>query len=72
MSNHSQPYPNALPTLDPQIWEATTRRCVLSMSNHSQAVTAVKWGGEGLIYSASRDCTISVWDATDGKLVGVG
>ena len=34
-----------------------------------QVVTAVKWGGEGLIYSASRDCSISAWDSVDGKLV---
>jgi ribosome assembly protein 4 len=38
------------------VWDAAARRCVFSMSNHMQAVTAVKWGGEGLIYSASRDC----------------
>ena len=43
--------------------------CLLSMSNHQLMVTCVKWGGEGLIYSASRDCSISAWDATDGKLV---
>ncbi|GIL67555.1 hypothetical protein Vafri_20907 [Volvox africanus] len=53
-----------------KVWDAVTRNCVLSMSNHTQLVTAVKWGGEGLIYSASRDCTISAWDDTDGKLVG--
>jgi ribosome assembly protein 4 len=41
------------------------------MSNHTMLVTGVKWGGVGLIYSASRDKTISVWDATDGKLVRV-
>ncbi|GIL67553.1 hypothetical protein Vafri_20907 [Volvox africanus] len=54
-----------------KVWDAVTRNCVLSMSNHTQLVTAVKWGGEGLIYSASRDCTISAWDDTDGKLVRV-
>ncbi|GFR44734.1 hypothetical protein Agub_g6062 [Astrephomene gubernaculifera] len=54
-----------------KVWDASTRRCLLSMSNHSQLVTAVKWGGEGLIYSASRDCTISAWDDRDGKLVRV-
>ncbi|KAG2486351.1 hypothetical protein HYH03_014932 [Edaphochlamys debaryana] len=54
-----------------KVWDAATRRCVLSMSNHSQLITAVKWGGEGLIYSASRDCTISAWDDRDGKLVRV-
>ena len=28
----------------------------------------VKWGGGGLIYTASRDTTIFVWDAKDGKV----
>jgi ribosome assembly protein 4 len=41
------------------------------MSNHTMMVSCVKWGGEGLIYSASRDTTISAWDAKDGKLVRV-
>jgi hypothetical protein len=35
----------------------------------AQVITQVKWGGEGLIYSASRDCSINVWDADGGKLV---
>lgn len=39
------------------------------MSSHTMVITCVKWGGEGLIYSCSRDRTINVWDATDGKLV---
>ena len=39
------------------------------MSSHTQAVMAVKWGGDGLIYSAARDCAINVWAAADGKLV---
>jgi ribosome assembly protein 4 len=39
------------------------------MSSHTAAVTAVKWGGEGLIYSAARDCTINVWAAEDGRMV---
>jgi len=54
-----------------KVWNANTRQAVLSMSNQTMAITAVKWGGEGLIYSASKDCTISAWDATDGKLVRV-
>ena len=29
----------------------------------------VVWGGQGLIYSAARDCTINVWRAADGVLV---
>eukprot|EP00887_Chlorella_sp_A99_P001715 scaffold8.g1715.t1 len=49
-----------------RVWEASTRRCLFTMSNHT---AAVKWGGDGLIYSAARDCSINVWDASDGKLV---
>lgn len=52
-----------------RVWEASTRRCLFTMSNHTAAVTQVKWGGDGLIYSAARDCSINVWDASDGKLV---
>lgn len=34
-------------------------------------ITNVKWGGEGLIYTASKDKTIKVWADGDGKLVRV-
>ena len=37
-----------------RVWDAKTRKCLFSMTNHTLVVTAVKWGGEGLIYSASR------------------
>ncbi|KAF5839472.1 putative Notchless [Dunaliella salina] len=53
------------------VWDVSTRRPQFTMSNHTMVVTSVKWGGEGLIYSASRDCSISAWDAKDGKLVRV-
>lgn len=52
-----------------KVWEATTRRCLFTMSNHTQAITQVKWGGDGLIYSAARDCSINVWAAEDGRMV---
>jgi hypothetical protein len=45
------------------------RRCLFTMSNHTQAITQVKWGGDGLIYSAARDCSINVWAAADGRMV---
>eukprot|EP01044_Picomonas_judraskeda_P000591 COSAG03_NODE_27_length_18901_cov_16.004680_6_plen_569_part_00 len=44
-------------------------RNVLTLSGHSAAVTCVRWGGEGYIYSASRDRTIKVWDDTTGVMV---
>lgn len=39
------------------------------MSSHTAAITAVRWGGEGHIFSASRDCSINVWDGKDGRLI---
>ena len=35
----------------------------MTLSGHTQSVTCVKWGGEGLIFSASQDRTIKVWTA---------
>jgi WD40 repeat protein len=39
------------------------------MSSHTAIISCVRWGGEGLLYSSSRDTTINVWDAAEGKLV---
>ncbi|MEW5304910.1 MAG: hypothetical protein WDW36_007487 [Sanguina aurantia] len=54
-----------------RVWDAATYRCLFSFSNHTMVVTAVRWGGEGLIYSASRDTTICVWSDVDGKQVRI-
>ena len=35
------------------------------LSGHLQCVMALKWGGEGLIYSASQDRSIKVWRGSD-------
>ncbi|CAI2169776.1 17931_t:CDS:10 [Funneliformis geosporum] len=51
------------------IWDTTLRRVVMNMSQHTAAVTYIKWGGDGLLYSASRDKTIKVWNATQGTLI---
>ncbi|CAM9233040.1 unnamed protein product, partial [Ectocarpus fasciculatus] len=48
-----------------RIWDVTTGTCEAIISGHSDAVECVKWGGTGLIYTASRDRTIMVW-AVDG------
>ena len=44
-------------------------RMAMSLSGHTAGVTCVKWGGEGVIYTASRDRTIKVWDEQSGVLV---
>lgn len=44
-----------------KIWDVRTGGCVATLSGHTASVTCVKWGGEGLIYTASQDRTIIVW-----------
>lgn len=39
------------------------------MHCHTASVTKVLWGGEGLLYTASQDRTIKVWNAKDGNLI---
>ncbi|CAO3632865.1 unnamed protein product [Cunninghamella blakesleeana] len=51
-----------------RIWDTTLRKIVFTISQHTAAVTCVKWGGEGLIYTASQDKTIKVWNS-EGMLV---
>ncbi len=36
-----------------KIWNARTRICLATLSGHVDSVECVKWGGEGLIYTAS-------------------
>lgn len=45
------------------MWDSYTSTCVKILQKHTDIVTKVIWGGEGLIYSASRDTTIKVWNA---------
>ena len=52
-----------------RIWDTAGQVCIRALSSHTASVTKVLWGGENLIYSASQDRTIKVWDADDGNLV---
>ncbi|KAB8115752.1 hypothetical protein EE612_056459 [Oryza sativa] len=54
---------------DARIWDITTRKCVIALTGHTNSVTCVKWGGDGLIYTGSEDCLIKVWETSQGKLV---
>mmetsp|Transcript_31451 Transcript_31451/g.92222 ORF Transcript_31451/g.92222 Transcript_31451/m.92222 type:complete len:563 (+) Transcript_31451:77-1765(+) len=46
-----------------KIWNVRTKRCEATMAGHADSVEAIRWGGEGLIYTASRDRLIKVWGA---------
>jgi ribosome assembly protein 4 len=53
-----------------RIWNTVHRNCEVALTAHTNSVTSVKWGGDGLIYTASRDTTVMVWDGTEGKECG--
>lgn len=53
---------------DIRIWDSVLCNTILTISGHTKSVTVIKWGGSGLIYSASQDRTVKVWRAKDGIL----
>ena len=44
-----------------KVWNARTGRCETTLPGHTDSVEDCKWGGSGMIYTASRDRTIKVW-----------
>jgi len=51
-----------------RIWDTVGMTCLRALSSHSESVSKVLWGGEDLVYSASQDRTIKVWDPSTGML----
>ena len=37
-----------------RVWNVVHKNCELALTAHTNSVTAVKWGGEGLIQEARR------------------
>ncbi|KAF2293455.1 hypothetical protein P3X46_013173 [Hevea brasiliensis] len=54
---------------DARIWDVSLRKCVICLTGHTDVITCVKWGGDGVIYTGSKDCTIKVWETSQGKLI---
>ncbi|KAB5551017.1 WD40-repeat-containing domain protein [Coniochaeta sp. 2T2.1] len=57
-----------------RIWIVNTGRTEHVLGGHKGSVSCVKWGaggekGTGLIYTASHDKTVKVWDAIKGTMV---
>jgi ribosome assembly protein 4 len=48
-----------------KIWDIVRGTCRFSLNGHRMPIQAIKWGGAGLIYTASRDRSIKVWDAKE-------
>lgn len=53
---------------DVRIWDTLLGQCLFVIGGHTGAVTAVKWGGNGLIYTSSKDRTVKMWKAENGSL----
>jgi len=51
-----------------RIWDTILAQTLINLSGHLQSVTCLRWGGVGLIYSASQDRTIKVWRDEDGVM----
>ncbi|KAI9593901.1 WD40-repeat-containing domain protein [Syncephalis fuscata] len=54
-----------------RVWDVVNRRTLFTLASHTAAVTCVRWGGNGFIYTGSQDKSIMVWSAENGKLVKV-
>ncbi|GAA5822245.1 hypothetical protein JCM5353_001543 [Sporobolomyces roseus] len=52
-----------------RVWHAKSRKLDFTLGGHSASVNQVRWGGEGVIFTASSDRTVKLWDGKDGKLI---
>lgn len=50
---------------DIRIWDTVLGQCVRVLAGHTAGVTCIRWGGEGLLFSASQDRTVKVWRTSD-------
>ena len=41
-----------------RVWDAVLYKCERTLSSHTQSITCIRWGGAGLLYSASQDRTV--------------
>ncbi|KAK0525181.1 ribosome assembly [Tilletia horrida] len=54
-----------------RVWSLSpTRRCEAVLGGHTASVNVVRWGGEGLLYTASSDRSVRVW-TPEGKTVRI-
>jgi hypothetical protein len=49
-----------------RLWDARTGAATCALSGHTDSVEALRWGGEGLLFSASRDRTVLVYAVAPG------
>lgn len=52
-----------------RVWNLDRRHVDFVLGGHTASVNAVRWGGEGAIYTASSDRTVKVWNDQDGRVI---
>jgi len=52
-----------------RVWNPKARRVEFTLGGHTASVNAVRWGGDGVIYTASSDRTVKLWNSDNGKLI---
>lgn len=52
-----------------RLWDVGARVALRTVGSHGKEVSALKWGGDGLLYSAARDGLVHVWAPEAGTLV---
>ena len=52
-----------------KVWDATLRKNLFTFAQHTAPIMCVKWGGDGMIYTASRDKTIKMWSSETGQMI---
>lgn len=50
-----------------RVWQPKARRLDFALGGHTASVNAVRWGGDGIIYTASSDRTVRLWNSETGK-----
>lgn len=51
-----------------RVWNVQLKQMEFSLTQHTDAVSCVKWGGTGLIYTGSRDKSVKVWSAKEASI----
>jgi hypothetical protein len=55
-----------------RIWDTRLKRCLLVLGVHTKAVSHVKWGGNGLLYTCSQVRVLQRCESCESQRFGFG
>lgn len=53
-----------------RVWEPRQGRTLYVLTQHTQAVTCLRWSGSDILWSGSRDRSLKAWDMSSGTATG--